>query len=636
MLKKITRSIVAVPLMVCTIFNSFDVAAQRAVTYVPDLTSFESWDGTLPTGYSYAPSSLVYRGSSPGTIAGLYGIPGEGFGWQASSSTASLTLEGEYENTTGDVLTALEISYDAFTIVERESRIPSWVVSVNGVEVPELTWTFGDGNTTLNAVVSGLSIADGDVFTITFESDRGTGSGSTPMIGLDNISVAATVPTPSITWDTTNTLDVCEGRTTLSFVAEHFPAGTEFLLFVSNLGASDFYMMYDVVDSNFFDVSWWPGAYELYVLAVLEGVYYYSDTVEFHVNRFTVGDANTTVIANDDLYSSYFMGLEENTCNLIAVVSSTEDLGVITMTQNVGAPFYYLGRPMVGRYIDIHSSATTPVDYNVELHFSKADIDAYNALPDVIDGTFDSLAYDLTNIRVALFHGAPTDGTTGPNGQYDSTGMEEFIPIYASWYEPDGSFLVLVEATQFSGFFIYAESEEPLNVPMSPLAGVASQGVNTLSWSTYDAAEGTVFILQHSTDGIHYSDLDHIPSQNKAATYSFSHETPKGTDFYRLAITQTTGAISYSNVVRIESANQNTAWSVFPNPAANHFNVQINEKNQLGSELQVVDHLGRIVHQQSIGAVGTYQIDCSQWASGVYHVVWADGTQIHRTRVVKY
>lgn len=637
MLKKITQSIIAASMIAGTCFHAFDAEAQRAVNYTPDVAVFESWAGTLPTGYSVAPSSLVYRGTSPSTTGGLYSIAGEGFGWQASSSVTSLTLTGDYENTTGDEITALEISYDAFTIIERDSRIPAWTVSVDGVEVPELTWTYGDGDQTLSATVSGLSIADGAVFTISLSSSRGDGGGSTPMIGLENVSVVAQSATvPSIMMDPDNDYNMCQGTNSLSFIPENFPPSTLFQMNMSTELLGSYSWIGSVSDGTVITIPWSPGTYYVYVTSTLGGVAYYSDTVMVTVSQFGVSESNFTTIAHDSLYPGYFMGFEENTCNLVAVAYSDDDLGEITISQTVGAPFMYMGRPLVGRYFDIHSStgtATTP--YTVDLHFSISDIDDYNALPQVVDGTFDSIAYDLSNIRVAVFHGNPSDGTTGPNGMYDATAMEE-LEAYPMWFNPDISFLVTTSTSGFSGFFIYAEGETPLNMSVSALAGQHSQGINHLSWNTYDATEGLIFEVQHSNDGREFTTIGRLASQNKAAEYSFQHTTPKGMDFYRLAIIDARGKVSYSNIVTIESDEQDALWAVYPNPTTNSFYIQINDLSTSASGLQVVDNLGRVIHQQSISATGTYTIDCSQWSSGAYHIIWTEGTQQHRKQVVKY
>lgn len=155
-------------------------------------TNFDGWDGTLPAGFSHAgpAESLTYRGNSESaSTGGTYAIPLMGLGFQASSSANAYTLTGTFTNNTTVTIEYLRISYDAFTIFDRSSRIPSWTVSIDGLEIPDLQWTYGDGDVTMTWDISGLSIPVGNDFTIEFFTDRGTGTGSTPKIGLNNISV---------------------------------------------------------------------------------------------------------------------------------------------------------------------------------------------------------------------------------------------------------------------------------------------------------------------------------------------------------------------------------------------------------------------------------------------------------------
>lgn len=167
----------------------------------PVTTNFNGWNGTLPTGYSKVGANYV--GTSASTTGGLYAVAASGFGYQPSSTSPnnSVTLNGSYINSTGAVITSLKVTYDAFKIVDRASRLPGWSVTVNGAAVSGLTWVYNasSSNTSPNvktATLTGLNIANNATFTVSFASDRGTGSGSSPMIGLNNVKVESVVTTP--------------------------------------------------------------------------------------------------------------------------------------------------------------------------------------------------------------------------------------------------------------------------------------------------------------------------------------------------------------------------------------------------------------------------------------------------------
>jgi hypothetical protein len=155
-------------------------------------TNFNGWNGTLPGGFTRSGGN--YQSTTASTTGGVYAISGAGFGYQPSSSVASCSLTGTFQNTTGSTITSLEISYDAFQIVNRVSRLPNWTVTSSLGSVSGLNWTFD--NTTspgnpdhLTITVNGLNLANNATFTLTFASDRGSGSGSSPLIGLNNVKV---------------------------------------------------------------------------------------------------------------------------------------------------------------------------------------------------------------------------------------------------------------------------------------------------------------------------------------------------------------------------------------------------------------------------------------------------------------
>jgi len=176
-------------------------------------TALTGWNGTLPNGFTVI-SDGNYIGSTVATNGGLYAVANGGFGYQASSGVASVELKGTFKNTTGSAITSVQISYQAFIIFARDSRKPNWTVTSSLGAVSGLNWTYNDSNrlatnpVTKTVTLSGLNVPNNATFTLTFSSDRGTGTGSSSMIGLRNIIVKSVVPTivtdlNSLTFDDT-------------------------------------------------------------------------------------------------------------------------------------------------------------------------------------------------------------------------------------------------------------------------------------------------------------------------------------------------------------------------------------------------------------------------------------------------
>lgn len=184
------------PLVVTTLSPPPALQADEAYT-----ESFSNFTGTLPAAWSV--SNTTYGGAwGTGTGAGLRGgeeTPGV-LGFQHISTTGVFTVTLELVNGTGDTINALKIAYTGRVERADQGRTPAWVVAVDGEVVPELAYSTASGeDQDIEFVVTGLNIADGETFTITWSSERGDGSGSSRQIGISNVSVEAleiSVPVP--------------------------------------------------------------------------------------------------------------------------------------------------------------------------------------------------------------------------------------------------------------------------------------------------------------------------------------------------------------------------------------------------------------------------------------------------------
>jgi len=196
--QNLTRSILTATAIAATATAGF--AQVSIADNNPKVTNFNSWNGTLPGGWAISgPSaSTTYRGSSATTTGGVYAIPSNGFDYLPSSSASTLTLQGTFQNNTGAPVTSLRISYVAFK-VNTNTRTPAWTVTSTVGNVSSLTWAYNANASatapdSLGIVLTGLNIANGATFTLTFASDRGGGSGSSPMIGLNRVTITNLTP----------------------------------------------------------------------------------------------------------------------------------------------------------------------------------------------------------------------------------------------------------------------------------------------------------------------------------------------------------------------------------------------------------------------------------------------------------
>jgi hypothetical protein len=146
---------------------------------------------TLPAGWTLVAANQTFSAwGSADTGAKFSAGSTNVFGYQHTSSTATVQQVLTLKNTTGAAINALTITYNGRVARDSEGRSPAYVVYVDGQEVPALAYStsYGDNFITRTSI-QGLNIADQTSFTIVWASDRGAGSGSSKQIGLSDVSV---------------------------------------------------------------------------------------------------------------------------------------------------------------------------------------------------------------------------------------------------------------------------------------------------------------------------------------------------------------------------------------------------------------------------------------------------------------
>ena len=102
-----------------------------------------------------------------------------------------------------------------------------------------------------------------------------------------------------------------------------------------------------------------------------------------------------------------------------------------------------------------------------------------------------------------------------------------------------------------------------LPVKLTSFAAIVSAPAKTqLSWTITEAANFKNFTVQRSTDGISFSNIQIIAAQSsnssQTQSYTYTDQQAVGNDlYYRLAMTDIDGTITYSTVIRLQNAATN-------------------------------------------------------------------------------
>ena len=156
----------------------------------------------------------------------------------------------------------------------------------------------------------------------------------------------------------------------------------------------------------------------------------------------------------------------------------------------------------------------------------------------------------------------------------------------------------------------------------------------TLNWNTQIEINFSHFTIQRSVDGANWSAIGTVQAKGNSAVqtdYSFSDEQPlAGTNYYRLALVNLDGTLTYSDVKVLQLAAI-ARISFFPNPAHDYVNVSLDGATGSQVTILMTSISGRLMQERTAvtgsGTVVTFPIQ--NMAAGIYvlTVVNADGTR---------
>ena len=131
-------------------------------------------------------------------------------------------------------------------------------------------------------------------------------------------------------------------------------------------------------------------------------------------------------------------------------------------------------------------------------------------------------------------------------------------------------------------------------------------------------------LLEKSEDGSRFEKTADVTQSLVRKKGDFSDFRPFATNnYYRLAVHNLDGTTEYSKVILLKR-NDDFRVSVFPNPATNIVNVEVNSTSKKGRySIRLRNNLGQEVLRTNLIATGTRQkteFNVDQLAPGMYQV----------------
>lgn len=175
-----------------------------------------------------------------------------------------------------------------------------------------------------------------------------------------------------------------------------------------------------------------------------------------------------------------------------------------------------------------------------------------------------------------------------------------FFGITLANYTNISKFKIQLNGNSDVAFIAYnASASVILPVNLNYFKSTQNKNNVKLIWQTSIEINADYFMLEHSEDGILFSDVEKITAKGNSVSitdYSFDHRNlSSGNHFYRLKQVDKDGAFVYSEVLRETIVSTNINFGFFPNPANDIINVFYTLSEDRNAQLAVYQTDGKLV-----------------------------------------
>ncbi len=176
-----------------------------------------------------------------------------------------------------------------------------------------------------------------------------------------------------------------------------------------------------------------------------------------------------------------------------------------------------------------------------------------------------------------------------------------------------------------------------LPVKLEGLNAVANGSKALITWKSVVEANIKSINIERSTNGNSWTVVTSVASHGNNFNYSVTDNNPlAGLNYYRLAITDFTGNVTYSSIVTVDFSAI-AGISFFPNPVRERMIVTLPQIHHASASLTLVNLVGKVsrnIQFSNNNSSSKVNIDVAGLAKGVYMLVLTDGNQTQTTKVV--
>ncbi len=166
----------------------------------------------------------------------------------------------------------------------------------------------------------------------------------------------------------------------------------------------------------------------------------------------------------------------------------------------------------------------------------------------------------------------------------------------------------------------------PLPIGFSNLYGQNFGSINKVWWETTDEVAVKEFLVERSTDGQTFSEIGRVNSNHTPSKHAFDDNTfvTGIINYYRITALHFSGQRVQTSIYPIFSIEEKVLIAgLFPNPANNKLNININGGSTEDVDFMVYDQFGKLMFSEKKKikpGLTTIELDIEQLAGGLYFI----------------
>jgi hypothetical protein len=228
------------------------------------------------------------------------------------------------------------------------------------------------------------------------------------------------------------------------------------------------------------------------------------------------------------------------------------------------------------------------------------------------------------------------DGTTNITGQYGPAHTWPYffgdVRTMNTWW--DGFRIDTMAIFEWS-----FREPEPMPVEFLEIKAAADDNHVDVIWSTASETNNDYFTVERSANGMDFitiSVFDGAGNSNVVITYEYSDDNPiSGISYYRIKQTDFDGKFAYSEIKAVRYSDEDSEYSVYPNPIERGENLQIIRSNVTNENftVSVFSYIGQKIDEYP--ASGSFSIPVGEsFKKGVYYVILASSEKTFSEKII--